>query len=351
MLINRQNIIIKTAFYFGLIFSTSLSNIAFADDATLPIISGVGGNFTALNGEGKVVALNDYKGKVVVLAFGYTNCADICPFTLGYLKQLYKKLSPEEKKETRIIFVTIDPKYDTPEHLNAFVTFFNKDFIGLSGTQEQIDKIVSLYQAEYHTLSDNTEIETKDIRRVTPRKTDDDKEKASLFSHTVTLYVIGKKGRTRSLEYTGTPKDEFATKIRSLINENTLANNKAEITTEQLRVILPPNVASSTSIYGIIKNTGNAPDTLINVSSNAGMVMLHKTDIKQGMAQMNHVDQFVLDAGESLILKPMSYHLMMMNIDHKMIKKEAKIILSLEFEKAGKLKFKVPVVEKQGSFP
>ncbi|HFD31395.1 MAG TPA: copper chaperone PCu(A)C [Gammaproteobacteria bacterium] len=346
MLINNQNIMIKTALFLGFIFSSSLSNIAFANDTTLPIISGVGGNFTALNGKGEAVALTDYKGKVVVLAFGYTNCADICPFTLGYLKQLYNELSPEEQKETRIIFVTIDPKYDTPEHLNAFVTFFNKDFIGLSGTQEQIDKIVSLYQAEYHTLSDNAEIETKDIRRVTPRKTNDDKEKASLFSHSVTLYLIGKKGHTRSLEYTGTAKDEFITKIRSLINENTLANNKAEIITEQLRVILPPSVANSTSIYGIIKNTGNAPDTLINISSNAGMVMLHKTDIKQGMAQMNHVGEFVLDAGQSLLLKPMSYHLMIMNIDHQIIKKDAEITLFLEFKKAGKLKFKVPVVEK-----
>jgi protein SCO1/2 len=345
MLKNIQQTIIKTVLFWGLIFSTSLSNMAFSDDAILPIISGVGGNFTALNGEGKAVELNDYKGKVVVLAFGYTNCADICPFTLGYLKQLYKELSPEEQKETRIIFVTIDPKYDTPEHLNAFVKFFNKDFIGLSGTQDQIDKIVSLYQAEYHTLSDNAEIDTKDIRRVTPRKTDDDKEKGSLFSHTVTLYLMGKKGRTRSLEYTGTPKDEFATKIRSLINEKIVAEKKPEITTEQLRVILPPSVASNTSAYGIIKNTGNAPDTLINVSSNAGMVMLHKTDIEKGMAQMNHVDEWVLGVGESLILKPMSYHLMIMNVDHKMIKKDAEVTLVLEFERVGKLEFKVPVVE------
>ena len=344
MLKNIKQIIIKTVLFWGLVFSTSLSNMVFSDDAILPIISGVGGNFTALNGEGKAVELNDYKGKVVVLAFGYTNCADICPFTLGYLKQLYKELSPEEQKKTRIIFVTIDPKYDTPEHLNAFVKFFNKDFIGFSGTQEQIDKIVSLYQAEYHTLSENAEIDTKDIRRVTPRKTDDDKEKGSLFSHTVTLYLMGKKGRTRSLEYTGTPKDEFATKIRSLINEN-IVEKKPEITTEQLRVILPPSVANSTSAYGIIKNTGNAPDILISVSSNAGMVMLHKTDIKKGMAQMNHVDELVLGAGESLILKPMSYHLMIMNVDHKIIKKDAEVTLIFEFEKAGKLEFKVPVVE------
>lgn len=336
--------IINTVLLLGLAVSTSLCTVAFSDTATLPIISGVGGNFSAVNGEGKNVELKDYQGKVVVLAFGYTNCADICPFTLGYLKQMYNKLTPEEQKETRIIFVTIDPKYDTPKHLNAFVKYFNNDFIGLSGTQAQIDKIVSLYQAEYHALSTNGEIETKDIRRTTPRKTDNDKEKGSLFSHTVTLYLLGKQGHTRSLEYTGTPKDEFVTKIRRLINEK-IQPQKAKITTEQLRVILPPTVASSTSAYGIIKNTGNVADTLINVSSNAGMIMLHKTDIKNGMAQMNHVGDFVLKAGESLILKPMSYHLMIMNVNHKVVKKDAEVTIVLEFKQAGKLEFKVPVVK------
>ncbi len=121
--------------------------------------------------------------------------------------------------------------------------------------------------------------------------------------------------------------------------------NKSTIVTDNLRVILPPSVASSTSIYGIIKNTGSTPDSLISVSSNAGMVMLHKTDIKKGMAKMGHVDGFVLNAGKSLILKPMSYHLMMMKIDHEKIKKDAEITLFLEFKKAGKLEFKVPVVE------
>ena len=185
----------------------------------LPVISGIGGDFTALNAEGKEIKFSDFKGKVVVLAFGYTNCADICPFTLGYLKALYASLSKELQKKMKIVFVSVDPKYDTPEHLNKFVTFFNKDFIGLTGTQKQIDYIASLYQAEFHSLAENSEVETKDIRRVTPRKTNNDKEKASLFSHTVVLYLIDKEGLTRSLEYTGTAKEDFAEKIKRLVAE------------------------------------------------------------------------------------------------------------------------------------
>ena len=72
---------------------------------------------------------------------------------------------------------------------------------------------------EYLSLSKEGAIETKDIRRITPRKTEDDKEKGSLFSHTVVIYLIDKKGLTRSLEYTGTTKEDFAEKIRRLINE------------------------------------------------------------------------------------------------------------------------------------
>lgn len=206
----------------SLIFLLGYLNLATAEKQpeTLAIISGVGGEFTALNGKNEEIKLSDFKGKVVVLAFGYTNCADICPFTLGYLKQLYKLLSPEEQKGVRIIFVTIDPKYDTPEHIQKFVAFFNKDFIGLSGSQQQIDQIVTLYQASYHSLADEGgQVETKEIRRVTPPKSDDSHEKSSLFSHSVVLYLLDKDNLTRSLEYTGTPKEEFVAKIRNLLNE------------------------------------------------------------------------------------------------------------------------------------
>lgn len=123
------------------------------------------------------------------------------------------------------------------------------------------------------------------------------------------------------------------------------ADGVSSITTETLRVILPPPVAKSTSAYGTIKNNGDSTDTLVNISTNAGMVMLHKTEIENGMAQMNHVDHLVLNSGESLILKPMSYHLMFMNINHDIIKKGGEISLSLEFKKAGKIELKVPVLE------
>ncbi len=193
------------------------SNIAMAE--TLPILSGVGGNFSAI-ANGEEIEFNHFRGKVVVLAFGYTNCADICPLTLGYYKRLYKILSAEEQQMTKMLFVTVDPKYDTPEHLTNFVGHFDKDFIGITGTRVQIDEIVSLFQAEYNKLSTG-EVATDKIRRITQKEDSDDQaeDTAYLYSHSVALYLVDKDGDTRALQYTGTPVEEFADKIRILINE------------------------------------------------------------------------------------------------------------------------------------
>lgn len=120
-----------------------------------------------------------------------------------------------------------------------------------------------------------------------------------------------------------------------------IAAPKIEI--EELRAILPPSVASTTAIYGVIKNTGDELDTLLKISSNAGMVMLHQTEVNSGQAQMNHIDTYVIKSGDALTLKPMSYHLMLMGINHDVVKENGQISLTLEFKKQGELVFTIPV--------
>lgn len=209
---------LKKIFVVCLLSFLTVANVTLADE--LPVLSGVGGNFTAINTDGKEIEFDSFKGKVVLLAFGYTNCADICPFTLGYLKMVYKILSPEEQQDVRVIFTTINPEYDTPEHLKAFLEYFNKDFIGLTGTREQVDRVVSLFQAQYQAISTPDGVETKNVRRINQKEVESDKtDKTTLFNHSVMIYLIDKQGKTRSIDYTGTPGDEFVVKIRQLINE------------------------------------------------------------------------------------------------------------------------------------
>ncbi|MCG8324738.1 MAG: SCO family protein [Thiotrichales bacterium] len=194
-------------------------NMAHAGE--LPVLSGVGGNFTAINTNGQEIEFRSFRDKVVLLSFGYTNCADVCPFTLGYLKMIYGNLSPEEQQQVRVIFSTVNPEYDTPEHLKEFLEYFNKDFIGLTGTREQADKISSLFHAEYQAISAPEGVETKHVRRVNQKETESGKtDKTTLFNHSIMIYLVDKQGRTRSIDYTGTPDKEILGKIRQLINES-----------------------------------------------------------------------------------------------------------------------------------
>jgi len=207
-----------------IIFKLSLLSLLFSGDITfaeeLPILNGVGGNFTAINTDGEEIEFDSFKNKIVLLAFGYTNCADICPITLGYLKMVYNKLTPEEQQHVQVLFSTVNPEYDTPEHLKEFLAYFNKDFIGLTGTREQADKIASLFYAEHQAMTTLESIETKHVRRINQKEVESGKtDKTTLFNHSVMIYLIDKQGKTRSLDYTGTPGDKLIIKIQQLLNE------------------------------------------------------------------------------------------------------------------------------------
>ena len=185
----------------------------------LSVLSGIGGNFSAVNTDGVEMQFSQFQNQVVLLAFGYTNCADICPFTLGYLKKIYRSLTPEQRNQTQVVFVTVDPEYDTPEHLKAYMAHFSSDFVGITGSKKQIDRIVSLYQTEYKTLSD-TRLPTHHMRRpVHKHGADAHHETSKLYSHSVQVFLIDKHGRTRGVAFTGTPKAQLIADIRRLVNE------------------------------------------------------------------------------------------------------------------------------------
>jgi protein SCO1 len=91
------------------------------------------GKELALTGhDGKPRSLADFRGKLVVLSFGYTHCPDICPTTLADVAAVMKQLGPDAAR-VQVLFVTVDPERDTPDILANYVTAFDSSFIGLSG--------------------------------------------------------------------------------------------------------------------------------------------------------------------------------------------------------------------------
>lgn len=79
------------------------------------------------------------QGYITLLFFGYTNCPDMCPMQMSMIARALKSTPPELAKQFRVVFVTTDPDRDTPAVLRAWLDHFDKSFIGLSGTQQEID--------------------------------------------------------------------------------------------------------------------------------------------------------------------------------------------------------------------
>jgi protein SCO1/2 len=107
-----------------------------------------GGDFELTAHTGKRVRLSDYRGKVVVLFFGYTHCPDICAPTLNRLAQLMQRLGPDAA-HVQVLFVTVDPKHDTPAQLAGFVPKFYESFIGLTGTEAEIGAVTRDYKVAF----------------------------------------------------------------------------------------------------------------------------------------------------------------------------------------------------------
>ena len=104
--------------------------------------------FTLTDHDGSKVSLSDFKDKLVLIFFGYTHCPDICPMTMSVMNNVVDQLG-DQAEQVQVVFVTIDPERDTQEKLKSYVPYYNENFIGLTGTPEEIDKVADDYNIFY----------------------------------------------------------------------------------------------------------------------------------------------------------------------------------------------------------
>ncbi len=81
------------------------------------------------------------RGELTLLYFGYTHCPDVCPVQMANLAAALERASPEVRRRTRVVFVTVDPERDTPERLRRWLDAFDPRFVGLRGSEAQVDSI------------------------------------------------------------------------------------------------------------------------------------------------------------------------------------------------------------------
>lgn len=156
--------------------------------------------FRLTNDLGKPVTAADFRGKYVMLYFGYTHCPDVCPLTLVHLHQVMQKLGKQADK-VRILFVSVDPARDTPQVLHQYVTAFDPRIVGVTGTPEQITAMAKRYRAAFN---------------VDAKQPNGDYE----VSHSSGIYIFGPQGHARLLGTSADAPDEFVHDMQILIGQD-----------------------------------------------------------------------------------------------------------------------------------
>lgn len=157
-------------------------------------------DFTLTRSNGSTFQLSQYKGNVVLLFFGYTSCPDVCPTTMAELRQARAELDEKEMRQVQVVFITVDPDRDTPQRIQEYASHFDQNFIGLSGTVDQLHSVWGSYGV-YRELG------LKDASG------------AYEVTHTARTYVIDKAGNLRMTYAFGAPPDGIAHDLKVLVKE------------------------------------------------------------------------------------------------------------------------------------
>ena len=148
--------------------------------------------------QGQARTLADFRGKLVFVFFGYTQCPDVCPTTLATLAEVMKQLG-DQADRVQVIFVTVDPERDTPEILREYVAAFDPRFIALRGTGEAFDRV------------------RKEFRLVV-QKNKGPSEQSYTVDHTAAAYVLDAQGRPRLYVRHQTPAADISADLRILLS-------------------------------------------------------------------------------------------------------------------------------------
>jgi protein SCO1/2 len=155
--------------------------------------------FELVRENGSTFRLSEMRGNIVLLFFGFTSCPDVCPTTMAELKTALEKIDANEARNVKVVFVTVDPKRDTPERVQEYVNHFNQDFIGLSGGESELERIWNEYGVFRQVVNDAS-------------------ADGYTIDHTARVTLIDQHGNMRVSYNFDTPVDDIVHDLKLLIN-------------------------------------------------------------------------------------------------------------------------------------
>lgn len=156
-------------------------------------------SFSLPDQDGKLRSLADFKGKVVVVFFGFTQCPDVCPTTLAELAQVKKALGADGER-VQGVFISVDPERDTPELLKAYLASFDPSFVALRGSPEQLKEVAREFKVYYAKV---------------PGKT----AETYTMDHTAASFLFDPQGRVRVFSRYGAGATALQADIKALLAE------------------------------------------------------------------------------------------------------------------------------------
>ncbi len=157
-----------------------------------------GRDFSLQDPEGRTRTLKDFRGKLVMMFFGYLNCPDVCPTTLARAVEVKKKLGADGSR-VQVIFITVDPARDTASLVGQYTRAFDPDFLGLRGSEDQTRDTAKEFKVFYEKVPSGS---------------------SYTVNHSAISYVFDTQGRLRlALRHTQSA-DEVAADLRTLLNQS-----------------------------------------------------------------------------------------------------------------------------------
>ena len=154
--------------------------------------------FHLTNQDGQTVDASNYRGKTVLLYFGYTHCPDVCPTTLGTLALALNRLGPDADK-VRVLFVSVDPARDTVAVLKQYVNAFGPQFVGLRGSDAELQELSRRYRIAYALEKP-------------------DRQGNYTVAHSNAVFIFDDKGNARLLGGSDDKADAIAQDLKRLIS-------------------------------------------------------------------------------------------------------------------------------------
>jgi protein SCO1/2 len=153
-------------------------------------------DFSVRGSDGAALTLNHYRGKVVVLGFGYTHCPNVCPATLAVLAMAHRKLGTLGS-QVQIIYLTVDPERDSAERLKQYLAAFDPSFVGGTGSAAQMAAVRKSYGVTAERVGTGSDYGV---------------------AHSSSIYLITREGKLRALMPFGHKADDYVHDISMLLN-------------------------------------------------------------------------------------------------------------------------------------